>query len=263
MTRDESRNGLDQMAQMVVTGKTSMVLNPVPAPTQERTYVTFGVERGGTSLVAGVLRALGLYLGDIPEGNNEDRNFHNKPLGQMRATINERNAEHDVWGWKYPTAVNYLPVLSRSLRNPHFIIVFRDTVATALSRAQWDGEFIRRSGRMSLHETNANANANMGFALATRRPCMLISNEKAQSSPSALIDELADFLFVDRPDDDLRRRILAYTEPGRYKKFDDYFPADNPAETEPAAETDSPEETDSAEQNAPDAEESMEQVSRQ
>lgn len=247
------------MAQMVVTAKTSIVLNPVPAPTQERTYVTFGVERGGTSLVAGVLRALGLYLGEIPEGNNEDKSFHNKPLGQMRATINQRNAEHDVWGWKYPTAVNYLPVLSRSLRNPFFIIVFRDTVATALSRAQWDGEFIRRSGRMSLHETNANTNANMGFAMATRRPCMLISNEKAASNTSALIDELADFLFVERPDEDLRRRILAYTEPGRYKNFDDYFSA----ETSGTEETESPDESESPEQHAPDAEESMEQVSRQ
>jgi hypothetical protein len=54
---------------------------------------------------------------------------------------------------------------------------------------------------------------------------MLISNEKAASNTSALIDELADFLFVERPDEDLRRRILAYTEPGRYKNFDDYFPS--------------------------------------
>lgn len=239
------------MPQMVVTGKTSILLNPVPAPTKERTYVTFGVERGGTSLVAGILRALGLYLGEIPEGNNEDKSFHNKPLGQMRATIAQRNAQFDVWGWKYPTAVNYLPVLSRSIRNPYFIIVFRDAVATALSRAQWDGDFIRRSGRMSLHETNSNTNANMGFALATRRPCLLISNEKAQTNPSALVDEVADFLFVERPDEELRRKILEYSEPGRYKNFDDYFP---PGQQQVALE--------SSPQQDPDAEESMEQVSR-
>jgi hypothetical protein len=207
-----------------VTNKTSIVLNAIPEPTSQRTYVTFGVERGGTSLVAGVLRALGLYLGDIPEGNNEDKAFHNKPLGQMKATIARRNQEFDVWGWKYPTASAYLPVLSKSIRNAFFIVVYRDAVATALSRAQWDGEFIRRNARMALHETNAFMNANTGFALATRRPVLLVSNEKATQHTSALIDELADFLYVDRPDDDLRKRILAYTEPGRYKKFDDYFP---------------------------------------
>ena len=159
------------MVQPVTTNKTSILLNAIPEPTPQRTYVTFGVERGGTSLVAGVLRALGLYLGDIPEGNNEDKSFHNKPLGQMKSTIARRNQEYDVWGWKYPTASTYLPVLCKSIRNAFFIVVYRDVVATALSRAQWDGEFIRRNGRMSLHETNAIVNANTGFALATRRPC--------------------------------------------------------------------------------------------
>lgn len=211
------------MVQPVTTNKTSILLNAIPEPTPERTYVTFGVERGGTSLVAGVLRALGLYLGDIPEGNNEDKAFHNKALGQMKNTIARRNQDYPVWGWKYPTASSYLPVLSKSIRNAFFVVVYRDVVATALSRAQWDGEFIRRNGRMSLHETSAIVNANTGFALATRRPVLLISNEKAAAHTTELIDELADFLYVDRPDDDLRSRIIAYSEPGRYKNYDDYF----------------------------------------
>jgi hypothetical protein len=221
------------MVQPVTTFKTSILLNPVPEPTPQRTYVTFGVERGGTSLVAGVLRALGLYLGDIPEGNNEDRAFHNKTLGQMKATINKRNQDYDVWGWKYPTAAMYLPILSKSIRNAYFIVVYRDVIATALSRAQWDGEFIRRPGRLSIHETNAITNANTGFALATRRPCLLVSNEKATSRVSDLIDELADFLCVERPNDELRAKIIAYTEPGRYKNFDDYFPS--PSQPDSAA----------------------------
>lgn len=223
MTPYSTENGTDLMAPSVVPGKTSLVLNPVARAQAKRTYVIFGTERGGTSMVAGVVRALGLPLGEIEEGNNEDKSFHNKSLGRMRATVDQRNTEMDVWGWKYPTAVTYLPVLSRSIRNPYFIIVYRDTVATALSRLQWDGEFIRRAPRMSLHETNANANSNTSFALATGRPCLLVSNEKGQLIPSSLIDELADFLCVTRPEEEMRNRILEYIEPGRYKKFDDYF----------------------------------------
>lgn len=98
-----------------------MVFNAVENPAAQRTYVTFGLERGRTSPVAGVLRALGLCLGEIDEGNNEDKSFHNKTLHQMRATIAERNEEHDVWGWKYPTAVNYLPALMKAIRNPFFV----------------------------------------------------------------------------------------------------------------------------------------------
>jgi hypothetical protein len=234
MAPDDTWNGLDLTVQPVTTSKTSIVLNPLAEPTPQRTYVTFGVERGGTSLVAGVLRALGLYLGDIPEGNNEDKAFHNKTLGQMKATINRRNSQHDVWGWKYPAAASYLPVLSKSIRNAYFVIVYRDVVATALSRNQWDGEFIRRPVRMSLHETNSLVNANTGFALATRRPCLLISNEKAMAHASELIDEVADFLCVERPDDDLRARIVAYSEPGRYKNFDDYFASSGSPSSTPA-----------------------------
>ncbi|MGI8577073.1 MAG: hypothetical protein ACR2KG_03970 [Nocardioidaceae bacterium] len=223
MTPYSTENGTDLMASSVIPGKTSVVLNPAPREQSKRTYVIFGTERGGTSMVAGVARALGLPLGEIEEGNNEDKSFHNKSLGRMRATVDQRNAEMDVWGWKYPTAVTYLPVLSRTIRNPYFIIVYRDTVATALSRLQWDGEFIRRAPRMSLHETSSMASANTSFALATGRPCLLVSNEKGQVDSSSLIDELADFLCVTRPEDDMRNRILEYIEPGRYKKFDEYF----------------------------------------
>lgn len=207
-------------------GTVSIALNMPDALPPLRTYVTFGLERGGTSAVAGVERALGLDLGDIPQGNNEDPRFHNKTLAEMRATIKERNQECDVWGFKYPSAVTYLPTLVNNLRNPFFVSVYRDTVATALSRARWDGDFIRRPIRMALHEANGNSNLNLTFALSTGRPTLLISNERAERHQSELIDEVAEFLGVDRPDDQLRERILAYIQPGSYKKFADFFPGD-------------------------------------
>lgn len=206
------------------TSKTSLVLNAVGEPPVRRTYVAFGLERGGTSPVAGIMRALGLDLGEIDEGNNEDKRFHAKGLGQLRAVIAARDETHQVWGWKYPPAVTYLPVLVRAIRNPYFVVVYRDVVATALSRHQWDGKFLRRGVRMSLHEANTNTNANTSFALATGRPCLLISNEKASREPDALIDEIADFLNVEMPSDDIRNRIREYVRPGTYKPFADFFP---------------------------------------
>ncbi|MPY84115.1 MAG: hypothetical protein GEV00_12520 [Actinophytocola sp.] len=227
------------MGTSVTVDTTSMVLNPVSSPAAQRTYVVFGLERGRTSPVAGVLRALGLYLGEIDEGNNEDKAFHGGKLGEMRATIAERNAEHDVWGWKYPTAVNYLPALMKAIRNPFFVVVYRDAVATALSRGQWDGEFLRRSPRMALHEASTLTNTNTSFALATGRPCLLVSNEKAERFRYELIDELADFLCFPRPDEELRERILAYIEPGSYKPFEEYFPATSNGSVVPEPEEES------------------------
>lgn len=205
-------------------GKASIVLNAPDDIPEARTYVTFGLERGGTSPIAGIQRALGLYLGPIGGGNNEDDAFHAKPLRRMKQTVEERNAAHDVWGFKYPTAVNYLPNLVRSLRNPFFVVVFRDPVATALSRARWDGEQLRRSPRMALHEASTLGNANLSFALASLRPTLLVSTERVEKHTGELIDEIADFMAVPRPDDAFRERIVAYLAPGSYKKFEDHFP---------------------------------------
>ncbi|HET9500951.1 MAG TPA: hypothetical protein VFO98_11885 [Marmoricola sp.] len=211
-------------------GEASIVLNPQEDPATQRTYVTFGLERGGTSPIAGIQRALGLYLGRIPGGNNEDPAFHNHTIKAMRETIAGRDAAHDVWGFKYPNAGKYLPTLVRSLREPSFVIVFRDPVATALSRARWDGDSLRRPPRMALHEASSNGNANLSFALATGRPTMLVSTERVERHTSALIDEIASFLGVQPPEEDLRTRILEYLTPGSYKKFEEYFPEQVAAE---------------------------------
>lgn len=219
-------------------GKASITLQMVDEFPEQRTYVTFGLERGGTSPIAGIQRALGLYLGPIQGGNNEDDAFHAKPLRRMKKTVTERNQAHDVWGFKYPSAGNYLPNLVRSLRNPYFVVVFRDPVATALSRARWDGEQLRRPPRMALHEASSLGNANLGFALATQRPTLLVSTERVENNTSELIDEIADFLGVPHPDDAYRERILSYLAPGSYKKFEDYFPERAAEEAELHAEGD-------------------------
>lgn len=206
---------------------TALLLNPVEVVEPQRTYAIFGTRRGGTSMVAGVARALGLDLGNVGQRkNNEDPRFQNRPLPQMREAIETRNGEHDVWGWKFPAAGGYLPELTNSLRNPYFIVVYRDPVAAALSQARRDREFNRRSTRLALHESAANNAVNTGLALATERPCLLVSNERAVADPEGLIDDVAAFLGQEAPSGRLRQNILAYVKPGQYKSFDEFFGSD-------------------------------------
>ena len=203
---------------------TSVILNPPAELEGQRTYTIFGTRRGGTSMVAGVARALGLDLGQVGQRkNNEDPRFQNRPMPQMREAIETRNGELDVWGWKFPAAGAYLPELSNSLRNPYFIVVYRDPVAAALSQAKRDRQFNRRTTRLSLHESEANNAVNTGLALATDRPCLLVSNEKALADPEGLIDDVAAFLGREEPSGALRQKILAYIKPGQYKSFDEFF----------------------------------------
>jgi len=212
--------------------ETSIALDlPRRSMTRRRTYVIFGLERGGTSAVAGAARALGLWMGDDLPGNNEDPDFHAKKLGDLRRAIKQRNAEHDVWGWKYPNIGVQLPPILKNLRNPYFILVHRDPVATALSRHKWDGPGLRRRIDVAIHEASAMSSLNTSFALASRRPCLLISHERASTRPDALMDELADFLGVEHPTEPLRSKIHDYLEPGSYKSFEEFFgtPTPNPA----------------------------------
>jgi hypothetical protein len=212
------------MTKSDVVSETSVVLNPPPELEHQRTYVIFGTRRGGTSMIAGLARALGLDLGNVgARKNNEDPRFQYGTRDSMLEAIEARNAELDVWGWKFPAAAGYLPELTAAIRNPYFIVVYRDAVAAALSQASKDRPDRRRAPRMSLHESNANANANTGFVLASGRPCLLVSHEKALANSEALIDEVADFMAFPRPDEALRARIVDYLSPGRYKQFDAYF----------------------------------------
>lgn len=208
----------------VTQGRVTVALNVPDNVPVRRTVVTFGLERGGTSPVAGIQRALGISLGDITENNNEDYRFHERSTAELRAVVAQRNEECDLWGFKYPRAQDFLPLIEQQLRRPYYIVVHRDPVATALSRAHWDGEETERPAAMALHEASVLDRENLTFALATERPCLLVSHAAATLDRGALVDEVAAFVGRDRPDSDLRARILDYLTPGSYKPFGDFFP---------------------------------------
>lgn len=193
----------------------------------QRTYALFGTRRGGTSMVAGVARALGLDLGRTGKRRtNEDPRFHGATMPALWSLVEERNASADIWGWKHPAAGNYLTELSRSLRNPYYIVVYRDPVASAQSQIKRDKESKRRTTRLALHESTSNITVNTGFVLATERPSLLVSYEHAIADQNGLIDDIAAFLGADAPTDPLRSSILDYIKPGQYKAFDNFFAAD-------------------------------------
>lgn len=203
----------------------SLVLNQPEHLEDERTYVVMGSRRGGTSMVAGMARALGLHLGEVGANtNNEDPAFQGREVQAMRAEIKRRNAERAVWGWKYPAAVHYLPDLLAHLHNPYFIVVYRDPVAASFSQQRLDRPQSRRTVRAALHESSINSSANTSFVLAMERPSLLVSIERAYKRPEVLLHELAGFLGAPAPTPELEARILEYVAPGSYKKFEDYFP---------------------------------------
>ena len=193
-----------------------------PLP-QQRTYIITGVERGGTSPVAGAARALGLYLGEGLHQNNEDPLFVHRGYDETIDAINLRNSTHSVWGWKFPKAFLDLPLYLDHVRNPNLIIVFRDPIASSMGHEKWSGIGIYKPMHFHLSESQAYNSLNLTHALAARVPTFLISYEKWLLNIEIGVEELAKFLLLKSPTEALKKSMLKYLYGNTYKNFDDFF----------------------------------------
>jgi hypothetical protein len=183
-------------------------------PHPRRTYVCFGVARGGTSAVAGVMQRLGVFMGDDLPNNYEDPRFGpGRSPRDMRATIAGRNDAHDIWGWKFPAASNYLEGLANDLRNPHLVLVFRDMAATMKAHMRWHNREIT----LAAHEILMQQQKNWFLVERWRVPTLLISYEKAILEPRLFVQELAGYLDRPVPEGDDLDRMVAFLTPGSYK----------------------------------------------
>lgn len=185
------------------------------AEDEGNTIVVFGMTRGGTSMVAGAVRAHGYVLGEKLDVNLEDQDFFFKTDEHMKNAIQERNERHRFWGWKYPMAADYLERLMAELRNPVFVVVARDVVAASQGLVRWD----LREPSAALLDCAMQMQKNLVLAVRWRVPTLVISYEKASASPASLIADLGSFLG--RPLVANVDRLVRFLQPGSYKSYDD------------------------------------------
>ena len=173
-----------------------------------KTVVIMGVARGGTSMVAGTAREMGIFLGDQVGENHEDQRFLTFDLDKLRERVAERNAERETWGWKMPHSLQYIEQLQDDLRNPHYVLVWRNALASAISQ-------VRRS--------NADINNALEFSgnklqeMITKvpllnGPVLMINYEQAVANKDDFIDTLAGYLGVE-VDDEMRERCMKFIDP--------------------------------------------------
>lgn len=206
----------------------AFVANP-PTPGAQKTVVVLGAFRGGTSLVARVLKALGVFMGaefahpdreyDTVEDAEFQRLLHRRDLltraeivpsdfradeiASLRELIAERNARHDLWGWKYPGSVVWClhAGIERYLRNPHFVTVFRDPLAVfqhELDKDRAGASGPRRRDGRSFEWTGLQYRRLIEHVARSGAPHLLISYERAtagaESTRGKLVDALIEFL---------------------------------------------------------------------
>ena len=167
---------------------------------EQKTFVVLGNYRGGTTMIAGVLMALGVHMGNpsTMRIHREDRDFWQQPCHVVQTLISWRNKHHDVWGWKDPAVVNYVERLH--LRNPHYIAIFRDPWAVAKSEEARQGSIhfpekftTVESAMMRVNQTNAKIVDFLDFQPA---PVFMTSYEHWIRFTVSELTRLKDFLDV-------------------------------------------------------------------
>ena len=196
----------------------------------QKTFIIFGVPRGGTTMIARVAEQLGVGMGTRLPSNYEDDEFNYDKMSDVlkedpklmaRAllrAINRRNGRHDVWGWKYPRAHLYLPLIIKQVRNPHLICVLRDPVASSLrplsrKRVQKEGKAQLPTRVIKQHLSWQLKNIEQIHKF--NKPTFLCSYEKAILDPAGFVADLSAFIDL-RKDQQSLNEAVQQIRPGGY-----------------------------------------------
>lgn len=188
-----------------------------PPAERPKSVVVLGAARGGTSMVAGVLRILGVDLGtEINSANNEDQNFLGHKgdrrifnganfveeraayIRQVKKYIHKRTESGTLWGWKDPLVSHYIREVADSLVQPVYIAVTRDIAAIAI-RELAEAEQPKHQPDPGAHALNA-ANDYIRitqFLVSNRNGSVMISYERALRQPDLVVAAIRDLVHLD------------------------------------------------------------------
>jgi len=199
-----------------------------PPGSEPKTVIVMGAARGGTSMVAGVVRMLGIPMGErIDPPTNEDLDFiegkeplpavpnpkhpeHKRVLERLLGLVHSRNQKYHDWGWKDPLAFVYAVPLLSHLRNPHLVVVFRDLYSISARE-------LLETGVETL-DTLTRAQNNYAWLLEVLKrreaPALITGYEKAVFYPKKFAGELCSFLGH-APSNAFLDAAEQYIRPGR------------------------------------------------
>ncbi|MDS9467716.1 hypothetical protein RGQ15_09075 [Paracoccus sp. MBLB3053] len=201
----------------------TFVLNPQKEKAIPHTVVVLGVERGGTSMVSGVIRALGVCMGKSAGLNHEDPSFLTNDPAELRSYIAQRNEENALWGFKMPKATMKLDFFEKELRNPIYVVVYRNTLSILDSWMQ------RGAGQIAgvLDRIHTYQEALNTFYAKTKSPVLLVNYDRVVQNAEAsglLAEQLADFMGLEIDAATRARAISMVTgEGGGYVNLPEYF----------------------------------------
>ncbi len=171
------------------------IINGDAANLTHKTVLVVGIGRGGTSMVAGVLSKLGIFMGEGLSSRYQDNALldclQRNDKKQAKKIIKERNSCYPVWGvkklrlWRW----NHL------FRERVYVVILRDIFATANRR-------VTLYNISLLSEMFKVLGLNFSLLLflwLTKRPLFIASYEKALMFPEEFVTGLSVFLGLENP----------------------------------------------------------------
>ena len=175
-----------------------------PKGQENSPILVLGSARGGTSMVAGVLAKLGIFLGEgavspVYESNELSGRLLGRSDRKAKSAVAELNANHALWAWKRPAAVYDLSRTMKRMQPNRVIMVFRDPMATASRRSMSVGDLqVSDFGGISEHLQMVLNEYSEMLAVASGRkvPVAMVSYDTALRNPKEFVEQLVAFLGV-------------------------------------------------------------------
>lgn len=159
--------------------------------------VVVGVARGGTSMIAGSMAHLGIFMGaqsspPVFEDVQLSKLFENQDFDGVKKLVNHYNENHNLWGWKRPSSINYLDDVHLLLNCPRYIFVYKDIMSIAQRNAiSMLSELVSGMQRPIVEYEKT-----LDFLLKNKPRAMLVSYEKIMADPVFFLRALIDFSGV-------------------------------------------------------------------
>ena len=106
-------------------------------PKDLRPIIVVGTARSGTSMIAGSLDSLGVFMGDqakppVYEDVKLSDAIEAKNIQLSKEIIADYTSRKKLWGWKRPRSLNYLVGIDKLFNKPCYIFVFKDLLSICL-----------------------------------------------------------------------------------------------------------------------------------
>ena len=164
-----------------------------------KTVMIVGIGRGGTSATTAVIDGLGLPSHTSTEGHYETLSFKEslQVNGNRQVVldyIQGMNSKYKSWGVKTPLSISKIDWLSKTLRNPHLVMVFRDSVALVQTHCN---RVVIKEQSEAMKQVLQWKRDMWEVALTNRIPTLLISFERLITTPVQVIPNIINFLKIE------------------------------------------------------------------